>query len=451
MYLKLTHYSIIIGLVFALALLAIQSLFIPIGVLILLSVTIFIFSNLRKGILILFVTKPIIDATWAFEVVPGFTLLQVVGILFPLITLTYFLQYRQDIKSPIHSSLMYLFLISNIISALITIISNTELFSIINSSTIFLQISNLVAVYLLIPQLISNEVQFKRFIFLLLISGLFPIVTGLLQILGFLPTLKTLRTTGELIRISGWYYDSANMRFYAFQTLLAIVMYLTIHNHQKNIAKKLLLALYACFSIFVLYKTYSKSALVILGLSFIIYTFTTRKYLAGMLVIVTVTFFILTYKDVTQDIERLVWKEIKFIEDKETVYTNSLLSGRIGLWERMITQFSESDIVQQLFGYNYLIGRRAHNDFVRILIASGFIGLMIYIVILFTLGRSVLRSFIEHRDIISIAAIVVFIAFIIDSVGLTMTLQPGYCWVTFGIMSISINRYELLQNVRKLA
>ncbi len=70
--------------------------------------------------------------------------------------------------------------------------------------------------------------------------------------------------------------------------------------------------------------------------------------------------------------------------------TDKLLHGRVGRWRMMLQMFSSEDVQVQFFGfplkfeyvYQY-IGIGSHNDFVRMLFATGIFGLAFYLVFLF--------------------------------------------------------------------
>lgn len=428
----------LVVLVSILAFLNLESPFIPIGIVVLSITTLYIIKNIRTGILILFATKPIVDATYAFQVLPGLTLLQITGVLFPLTVLIYALQNQNQIQSPRLMGLFYFFLLINLVSACLTVVQISTFGSFLFSLVTFFQVSNMIAAYILMPNLIRSDDELKKFLKVILLAGLFPIVTGLLQSFNLLPGLRTLRTTGELIRISGWYYDSANMRFYAFQTLMTGLFY--VYHFRPLIILRIVLYTYAAACLFILYKTYSKSAIGIIAVGFLIYVFLSKRLIMGAIGIVLIGFLWVTSDTISNEIEKLVWKEIRYIETPDGFYTNSLLSGRIGLWDNYMMQYEESDIIGKALGLSYVIGRNTHNDFLRILVSNGFIGLGIHLAILLSLLYLLVLSYLSYRDILSIFSIILFAAFIIDSVGLTMTLQPAYCWFTFGIMSLNINR-----------
>jgi hypothetical protein len=80
------------------------------------------------------------------------------------------------------------------------------------------------------------------------------------------------------------------------------------------------------------------------------------------------------------------------------------------------------------------------------LYTTGIVGLGIYILILSALLYLLLKRYWEYGDALSIFSIIIFSAVVIDSMGLTMTLQPGYCWFSFGILSLNINRVPAIWN-----
>jgi O-antigen ligase len=66
--------------------------------------------------------------------------------------------------------------------------------------------------------------------------------------------------------------------------------------------------------------------------------------------------------------------------------TDKLLHGRVGRWRKMLQQFSSEAVPVQFFGYSLkfeyvfqYIGIGSHNDFIRMLFATGIIGLIFYL------------------------------------------------------------------------
>jgi O-antigen ligase len=74
--------------------------------------------------------------------------------------------------------------------------------------------------------------------------------------------------------------------------------------------------------------------------------------------------------------------------------TDRLLHGRVGRWRVMLEKFSSESVPVQFFGYplkfDYVyqfIGIGSHNDFVRMLFATGILGLILYVRLLFVVFR----------------------------------------------------------------
>ncbi len=424
-----------------LSIMATQSVLTPLVVVILLLSTAFLFKNWKNAFFVLFLTRPVIDTAYNYNILFGFSPLHFIGVAFPLLTLSYFLQAKHS--APLKARRpMILFLLSNVLSALATMVSNPSEPSFIYGLMIFFQSANFVSAYLLLPFLVESEKELNRFVVMLMIAGLFPLLTGLAQSFGVLPGLKTIRTTGELVRISGWYYDSSNMRFYMFQTIVSSLLVISFNRSRMSRTAHALLLGVMAGSFYVLYRTYSKSALAIMVVGMFMYFLLRRQFVLALSGLVACVIAYAAVDTIRRDVDSLLWKEIWYaqLEDKEQFYTPSLLSGRVGVWEQQLEAFKASDIISKAVGISYFFGRHAHNDFMRVLISTGFIGLSLFVFAYGALVSYLIAGYMRYRDALSIMALIVFAALLIDSFGLTMTLVTSYCWFSFGIMSLSINR-----------
>ncbi|MCB0490600.1 MAG: hypothetical protein KDC99_19145 [Cyclobacteriaceae bacterium] len=308
---------------------------------------------------------------------------------------------------------------------------------------LFLQFLNGIAAYFLIPFLVRTEKDRKIFLGVLVLAGLFPLTTGLLQIGGFIEG-RTIRTTGDLIRISGLYYDSTNMRMYSLQTLVAIVGLLF---YSKDSIRSRWNWKYAGMLIMipllliVIYYGYSKAAVaIVLSWTVLLCLFKLKSvylilFVTGLSVLFT------TIDETPLALDRLFHKEISFAEGtlaEENEYT--LLGGRFKRWEDYLSRFSDADLMDKLLCVQYSIGIMAHNDFVRVLIGTGVLGLLSYSWVLLSIIRRVVSEAITSKTGLSISALMILVSFLIDSLGLVPLIYPGYCWVTFGLISLSLNR-----------
>lgn len=429
--------------------LGIQNWVLPIAMIVVLSFLILAIRKPRIAVLLIFFAKPMVDATWNFRVpVIGLNFLQITGVAFPVII--FLIIYSNKINFPkfkaINTYALFVFL--NFISYIASTVGRTETaiqgiayFS--QGIGVLFQFLNGFAAYLILPFLFASDREKKQLFWILILAGIFPVITGLLQIGGLMAG-RTLRTTGELIRVSGFYYDSTNMRMYSFQTLLAIYVYFSMYYDPKDkfaLFQKLLCFILVPAALLIIYKGYSKAAIGILLSWFLIYFIFQRKILLGITSLSALAGLYVFTDTISSETEKLLYKEISYAEGNlptELQYT--LLGGRFVYWGTALDDFSRQDLASQIIGYNYVNATNTHNDFLRILISNGVTGLFVYGVLLIVFLFSLFNSFFIYRDPLAIGALMLFASFLIDSIGLVPLLYPGYCWIIFGIMSLSLNR-----------
>lgn len=438
-------------------LLLLQSWALPIAFVLVLTFLVLTVRKPKIAILLILITKPIIDATWEFRIPAiGLNFLQVIGVLFPVIVFLIIYSNRITFKNYAAIHLFGLFVLINCIAYFLSTVGkgNTPMegmFFFVKYSGILFQFLNSFAAYVIIPYLFKSEEDRRQLFWALILAGVFPAVTGLLQIGGYISG-RTLRTTGELIRLSGLYHDSVNMRIYSFQTILAIYIYLSSYIDPKDkyfTFKRLTGYALIPISLLIIYKGYSKAAMAIFVGWILIYFLFQRKVFTGTAFLVLLGVAYAGNETVQNETEKLFYKEIMYTEGTmptELEYT--LLGGRFTYWGKALDDFERQDLASQMIGYNYIAGGGLHNDFIRILISNGVVGLTVYAILILYFAIALLNAFIIHKDALSLGAIMVFASFIIDSIGLVPLLYPGYCWITFGIISLSLNRdvFKLQQN-----
>ncbi len=453
---KALRFAVIILFIGITMALTIQSWVLPIAFVVIVSFLLLAIRKPKSAVLLILFAKPIIDATWEFRIpFVGLNFLQITGVAFPVIIFLIIYSHKAKFYDYKAINLFKIFVFLNLFSYLTSTVGSADspaegLFMAAKGSGVFFQFLNSFAAYLIIPFLFRSDEDRKHLFWALILAGIFPTVTGLLQIGGVI-TGRTLRTTGELIRISGFYHDSTNMRMYSLQTLLAIFVYLSIYLKQYEkyyLLKKSLMYFLIPLTLLIIYRGYSKAALGIILCWIILYFVMRRKFVLGSVVLTVLGAAYFLSDTVSNETEKLLYKEIRYAEGnlpEEFQYT--LLGGRFVFWGYALDDFAKQDLASQLLGYNYISSSSSHNDFLRVLLANGIVGLIFYITMLLSMLVALLNSFIQNQDNLALGAILIFAAFIIDSIGLVPLIYPGYCWVTFGIISLSLNRNTFMKTV----
>lgn len=225
-------------------------------------------------------------------------------------------------------------------------------------------------------------------------SSFFVIAIFLFEI--FVNPVKVLKTRG-LERIQGSYGDVMNYAIYMSLGFL-IICYFYLRNKNvgsmikmnRNIIIAIVLSL-AC--LFKISHTASYGVFLIILALFILFNLKTNKT-AGMMLIVVVGALGYFFGSTTieEKITPLIQTDIAVYEGKKA--NERLLHGRVGRWKMMIEEYSEFSVPAQLFGMPLIIketypyvGTGSHNDFIRILFYTGFLGLSVYLLILVNIFR----------------------------------------------------------------
>ncbi len=407
-------------------------------------------KNAPAAVLLVYATKPIIDAAWDVRI-PGIGLnfLQIVGAAFPILALVIMRFNRpQVVLHPVLTSWKILVgwnLFAVTVMAITNMQSGLELPDgyIVRNAAVFFQFLNSYIAFALVPYLFSTDEQRKRFILVVMLAGLFPLITAFLQIGGIIQG-RLLQTTGGLIRISGLYHDSTNLRIYSFQTILAIITYLSVY-WNTSLRRAHWKAFFAVAQIplllIVIYRGYSKAAVaIILAWGSILLLMSRQRLFMLLLSGVTLVLVATTGNRVTNEIESLFRKEIWYAEGQlheNLQYT--LLGGRFVYWGSALDNFVDQELAVQLVGIDYVRAASLHNDFLRTLMATGTIGLILYVFLLLQMMWHVVLRTVNRSSKLALPALLALTAFIIDSLGLVPLLYPGYSWVTFGMISMALH------------
>lgn len=442
---------ILVGVVVALAvLLGALSPFLATAFIIFTGFLVLAIKNAPAAILLVYGTKPIIDAAWDLQI-PGVGLnfLQIVGAAFPILAFVIMRFNRPQVAlHPILTS--WKILVGwNLFAVLVIAISNMQSGLslpdgyIVRNAAVFFQFLNSYVAFALVPYLFSTDEQRKRFILVVMLAGLFPLITAFLQIGGIIQG-RLLRTTGDLIRISGLYHDSTNLRIYSFQTILAILTYLSAYwNLSLGRARwKAFFALIQIpFLLVVIYRGYSKASIaIILAWGSLLLLMSRQRLVVSLLFGMALAYVAVTDNRVIDEIESLFRKEIWYAEGQlaeDVQYT--LLGGRFVYWGSALDNFVDQELAVQLVGIDYSRAASLHNDFLRTLVATGVIGLTLYIFLLFQMTWHLVMQTFNRSSKLALPALLALVAFIIDCLGLVPLLYPGYSWITFGIISMALH------------
>jgi O-antigen ligase len=121
------------------------------------------------------------------------------------------------------------------------------------------------------------------------------------------------------------------------------------------------------------------------------------------------------------------------------------LGGRMIVWENKLAQWKAAGLIEKSIGS----GKPAagsHNDYIRVLVSNGIIGLIIYSFMLLFIGLRVLILNFASRTPLNVIALMLFLMWLVDSIGLTPGAYPAYQWYVWGFVGLAVRGVEGLEN-----
>ncbi len=408
------------------------------AVLSLLVVTIgFTAAGAQTGVMLALLTKPVVDTSWADRAF-GISPLAVVGVLVPVMIFIHSMRRGPPLSSIPLAGLWFAFTGYGMLTSLHLLASH----GLVPALEMAAKNINPIIGFYMLAALFADRASFKRLLVVLLLAGLFPVLVGLYQEFVGGSAFRQRMTVG-LVRNVGLYHDSVTTRWYVFQTLTAILLYWSYFlSARGGTIIKIILIAYAAATLFVLYKIYSKSGVLTAGLWFLIWMFGQRQ--ARVLLLAAPLLFVVAFAEgdrVTSEIEQLYSKEVVGLSEDATEWDKKrMLAGRFYGWEAMLASFSNRDFIWQVFGNG--TGMGAHNDYLFRLSSGGYIGLALYVWLIGAIGLRVLALYLRSRTPLNTMALMLFLMWLVDSIGLVPSAYPSFQWFVLGFIGLALKGVE---------
>jgi O-antigen ligase len=386
----------------------------------------------RWGVLALFVTRPLVDAAWESPLLFSFKLTEIVSAMVPLIVLVRMITDREGQPfSRMPMKWVWLlwaadvFLFSSLIMFFQTPTDGVD---------ILLRHLNGFAGYYMVQAYCRTESEIKGFAWALVIAGIFPVATGLYEIVSGVHWKITFGEEG-IVRNIGLYHDAITIRYYALQTVMGLLLVSALQQRKPVLLQGLLLV-YGVATLIVVKGAYSKSGTLII-LSWLVLWPLLRKNAKGLLALAGSGIVLALYysKTIMDSIGFIFVKEISAVQGQGNV--DRTFAGRWGIWNQMMEEWRSLPVVNQMLGSGQ-VALGAHNDYLQILFHGGIVGLFIYVTLLCVAGAMILRVLLTSRDVLSIAALLAFVMWNIDAIGLVPSAYSGYQWFIWGLIGLGL-------------
>jgi hypothetical protein len=387
-----------------------------------------IIAKTQRGLfacfLVLVATKSIVDAFWDYRFGP-LTIMSIQGALVPVLFFSVFAKRKIFPQSWLKTANIYL------IALTLGVVWAIAVNPVPSAEIIVLSINNFLG-FFLIPILVNDKKRLKMFLLAIMICGIFPMLVSLFQLQTGIVFRK--RVTAGLIRYVGFYHDGFPVRFYGLMTILSILIYQSIFKINGPYFKLFLVGLAGGASLSV-YLAFSKAAVGIVVLwTLLILIFSKAKISQTISIFIGFSVLLLVFGDVVFDnIEQLFSKETGYQsgEVKDARYT---LAGRGYIWEEHWDQWlNHQSVFFQWFGDG--IDRAVHNEFFRILVINGIIGLLLIVFIF----RMISHVFQINKNI-RVFGMMLFGMYFFDCIGLVPGSYYYYNILVWGIFGTLLLR-----------
>ncbi len=271
----------------------------------------------------------------------------------------------------------------------------------------------------------SNKV--KYFVIALFASYIIPCIFGLVQIInnsGFVGPENMSRVNGTYVHPNA----------FAFNLLFLFIFGASIYTGIKNQTSKKSLFFYLVLISILIFFTLTRSVWIGYGLMilFLIFLYRRNKIINYVFIIFSIIFSFLILVNYTP-LKYYNLDNIVFV--KRMTSADMFLSSwdwRLKSWKEMTPYIYESPIyghgintysfLKSKASRDYYESTRAHNDFFMILIELGFIGLLLYLNLIFNVLRKIYIKYkLSHDNKFLISFIGIFIIFAISAVDNTLS------------------------------
>lgn len=384
------------------------------------------------GMVAVFIVKPFIDASWDLPILFNLRLTEVYSTLIAILLLIHMALAKGDkslARMPLKGMWVTYSVYIVMFSMLIAYTDEPK-----SGASIFFRYINGIVGFYFLQAFFRQGDRFKWFLWALILGGLFPMGLGVYQAATGMQW-REAQVEG-MVRTIGIWHDGVNMRTYAEQTILGLILYSALYIKAGHIPLKAMTMTYMALATVVMMRVYSKAAMLTFALWVLCWTILRRQFVVlaalGFVAFLGVTYFTGDFMD---QIGTLFHKELGFFSGK--VDGKMTFQGRWFGWMEMMDKWERLPSMNQWFGSGEIaIG--AHNDFLQMLFHGGIIGLAMYISLLIVIGVRIAKNLLIRADEMAIAALMAYLMWIIDAIGLVPSAYPSEQWLLWGLIGLSI-------------
>lgn len=320
-----------------------------------------------------------------------------------------------------------------------------------------IRVSSFLLMYFTGYVVINTKHDLTRIIWAIIISSIIPTIVGYIQLFN---GAGLYTNPGFENRIAGT-FGHPNVLGYFLLIIIALIVYLYFENPARKPLYKTLLITYGVLLGVLLLSTYTRGAwigisLLLLGVSIIRYTKKTLIISAIAIPIMAISAFSYTWVqtniiyDLTplEDIsvisrvvglfngdpsDSIIWRQIMWSD----MYNKALTRPIIGFGAGTI-----EIIVEEVRGVS-LGALEAHNDYIKILVEMGVIGLFSYITFILALLYSLLIRIQSKQDTLFLIMTFLVLAIYLSSIWDNLLRQTAVMWIFFGLLGVVMKYHTI--------
>lgn len=348
-----------------------------------------------KWFIILILIRPVVDNFYYLkEISPLFSPLYIVGVITPVLAVYAIF----TISKPNYSRLdTYMGIFSVLVAVSCISLMISDVFS-LNSMEFTLKFSFPFFMYFFCRRLIRSKEDLYGVLQAFIYSIFFVIAIFCYELI-FDPI--NIQISRGMERFQGSYADIMNYAIYMSLGFL-IICYAFIARSSNEYTSSnrfipLIVTLILCvLLLFNIHHTASYMVFFTLVILFLLHTLK-ANFGYGVLIIIAIggAIYFTGSESLNEKIRPLIETDISVYEGEKE--SDQLFHGRVGRWMRFFDHFNSKNTFIQLFGlplgmdspYTY-IAKGSHNDFVRTTMLNGYIGLIVYVLILINLATRIL-------------------------------------------------------------
>lgn len=388
-----------------------------------------------KWFIILVLLRPIIDNLYFLKnISPFLSPLYIVGVLTPVLIIWAVVSTPKPYRSKA-DKYFYAWSVFLLIGTFFVMLFNP---SSLEALEYLLKLSLPVYIFIFTKRFVRSKTDLNGILQTFLYSSIFVVL-----LLGYEVIFNPINTSESrgFERIQGSFGDVVSYSIYTTMSFFIGCYFFFERRKELSFTKRLrnviLIGIVVIVALINIHHIASYAIFTAVLLYFLVYNFKTNRGAAMVIAgLIMALFYIFGQSLIEEKVNPLLEKDVAVYEGKEA--SSQLLHGRVGRWQKMLDIYTDQGVLPQLFGYpltfNYayhFVGVGAHNDFIRIMFLSGYIGLYTYALLLLVLFKRT-KSMRLPQKFLSRGILIILILY---SISVVPTYYPPFMYIAMSIFA----------------